>query len=212
MVQRLVKEGYVRTPAVASALRSVPRHCFLPRDRQGLAYVDSPIDIGEGQTISAPHMVAMMLERLELAPGHKVLEVGGGSGYHAACVAHLVRPGGTVCSVEYVPALAERSRGNLAAAEVPEGEVSVVAGDGSLGLEAASPFDRIFLSCAAPEVPPPLLKQLRAPGILLAPVGSRHLQSLVRVVKDTEGRLHREDHGGCIFVPLMGRYGFDPRD
>jgi protein-L-isoaspartate(D-aspartate) O-methyltransferase len=209
MVQRLLREGYLRTMPVAQAMRTVPRHVFLPRGQQRLAYIDSPQDIGEGQTISAPHMVAMMLERLELAPGLKVLEVGGGSGYHAACVAELVRPGGKVWSMEYVRPLAERSRANLSAAGVPEGEVLVIAGDGSVGIEDAAPFDRIFISCAAPEVPPPLLRQLRAPGILLAPVGSRHMQSLVRVVKDTEGRARREDHGGCMFVPLRGKYGFD---
>ena len=209
MVQRLLREGYLRTPAVAHAMRTVPRHLFLPPRQQRLAYIDSPQEIGEGQTISAPHMVAMMLERLELAPGQKVLEVGGGSGYHAACVAQLVRPGGKVWSVEYVEKLAERSQANLLAAGVPAGEVVVVTGDGSLGMETDAPFDRIFISCAAPEVPPPLLKQLRSPGILLAPVGSRHMQSLVRVLKSPEGRLTREDHGGCMFVPLRGKYGFD---
>ena len=209
MVQRLLREGYLRTPAVAQAMRTVPRHLFLPPRQQRLAYIDSPQQIGEGQTISAPHMVAMMLERLELAPGQKVLEVGGGSGYHAACVAQLVRHGGKVWSIEYVKSLAERSMANLRSAGIPDDDVVVVAGDGSLGLEDAAPFDRIFISCAAPEVPPPLLRQLKAPGILLAPVGSRQIQSLVRVIKSPEGRLTREDHGGCIFVPLRGKYGFD---
>ena len=103
MAQRLLKEGYLQSGRVTVAMRAVPRHLFLPRNQERLAYLDSPQPIGEGQTISAPHMVAMMLERLELAPGQKVLEVGGGSGYHAACVAELVRPGGKVISIVVPP-------------------------------------------------------------------------------------------------------------
>jgi protein-L-isoaspartate(D-aspartate) O-methyltransferase len=205
MVASLQAEGVLRSARVAEAMRRVPRHLFLDVE-PGLAYVDRPLGIGQGQTISAPHMVAIMAEALEAQPGQRVLEVGAGSGYHAAVVSELVRPG-KVWSVERFPELAERARAHLRGAGVGEDAVEVVVGDGSEGWPGAAPFDRIYLTCAAPEVPAPLLGQLAEHGVLLAPVGTRDEQVLTRVRRGAQG-WEREALGACVFVPLVGRHGF----
>lgn len=206
MVDRLVREGILTSPRAIAAMRSVPRHLFVPRTARGNAYADTPLSIGSGQTISAPHMVAMMLEALELEAGHRVLEIGGGSGYHAALVGHMVGEEGHVYSVERVDRLAEAAREHIQGAGL-EDRVTVVVGDGSRGLPAHAPYDRIFVTCGAPEVPPPLTEELREGGILLLPVGSRYYQELVKV-RRVDGALRRKTLGGCVFVPLLGEYGF----
>lgn len=205
MVHRLGEQGYVATERVAEAIRRVPRHAFLP-GREDEAYLDAPVGIGLGQTISAPHMVAIMVEALDARPGMRVLEVGAGSGYHAAVVAELVAPGGRVWSVERVPELVARARENLLRAGFAE-RVEVVEGDGSEGLPAHAPFDRIYVTCAAPRVPEPLLAQLAPQGRLLVPVGNRYQQELLLVERGPEGTRERR-LGGCVFVPLVGKHGF----
>lgn len=206
MVQRLQRQGVIRSPPVVEAMRAIPRHLFVPRALRGSAYHDTPLGIGGGQTISAPHMVGMMLEHLDLAQGQRVLEVGAGSGYHAALVAHVVGPAGHVYSVERVASLAERARRNLAEAGMA-GRVEVVVGDGSLGWAEQAPYDRIFVTCGAPDIPPPLLDELVDGGKLLIPVGSRYYQDLVLAEK-AEGEVRRRNLGGCVFVPLLGEHGF----
>ncbi|HVL87909.1 MAG TPA: protein-L-isoaspartate(D-aspartate) O-methyltransferase [Candidatus Thermoplasmatota archaeon] len=206
LVEDLAASGHVRTEAVRQALLSVDRALFLP-GHEGEAYEDRPVAIGGGQTISAPHMVAIMAEALELAPGHRVLEVGGGSGYHAAVLARLVAPEGRVVAVEILPELAARARQNLARAGLAS-SVEVLAGDGSLGAPDRAPFDRVSVACAAPSIPPPLLGQLREGGLAVVPVGTRHEQTLVRARKGPGGRIGIEDLGGCVFVPLRGAFGF----
>lgn len=206
MVQRLREQGYLRTERVSGAMMDVPRHMFLP-GLEDEAYRDSPLGIGQGQTISAPHMVAIMAEALEAEPGMRVLEVGTGSGYHAAVVAHLVQPGGRVWSVERFAGLAEQARRNLAQAGLGPDAVEVVVADGSEGYPPAAPYDRAHLTCAAPRVPEPVLEQLRVGGRLLAPVGDRHQQDLMLVERTEQGALKR-DLGPCVFVPLVGKHGF----
>ncbi len=206
MVQRLERQGVIHSPPVVEAMRSVPRHLFVPRALRESAYYDTPLGIGGGQTISAPHMVGMMLEYLDLREGQRVLEVGAGSGYHAALAAHIVGPAGRVYSVERVASLARRARKNLEAAGL-EGRVEVVVGDGSLGLAEQAPFDRIFVTCGAPEVPPPLLEELVNGGKLLIPVGSRYYQDLI-LAEVEDGKVRRKNLGGCVFVPLLGEHGF----
>lgn len=203
MVRRLEEEGHVRSPAVARAMSEVPRELFLDARYRSQAYEDHPMPIGQEQTMSAPHMVAIMCESLQLAPGLRVLEVGTGSGYHAAVTAHAVRPGGRVYTVERMPELAARARENLRAAQTRD--VDVVVGDGSRGHAEAAPFDRIYLTCAAPRTPPPLLDQLAENGILLAPIG-RHRSELVRT-RRSRGSYASEDLGACAFVPLVGAFG-----
>ncbi len=209
MVQRLRQGGILHDDRVASAMEAVPRHRFVPEDYEEAAYMDEPLAIGRGQTISAPHMVAMMLEILDLRPGHRLLEVGTGSGYHAALAAVLVSPGGEVITLERIPELAARARGNLLRAGV-EG-VRVVEGDGSKGLPSEAPFDRILVTAAPPSVPPPLVEQLALGGRLVLPVGNPFAQDLLLIRKDEMG-VHRTDLGGCAFVPLVGEYGFRQED
>lgn len=196
----------VRDPRVVEALRSVPRELFLPSAWSEHAYDDRPIGIGHGQTISAPHMVAIMLDALQLEPGQRVLEVGTGSGYHAALAARLIHPGGRLTSVENVEDLARQARENLIA--VGATEVTVVAGDGSQGWPSHAPYDRICLTCAAPRFAPPLLDQLATDGVILGPLGLDPSR-LTRARRSTDGSWIEEDLGACAFVPLRGKFGFD---
>jgi len=179
----------------------------MPGADENAPYEDVPQPIGLGQTISAPHMVAMMVEALDLRPGLKVLEVGGGSGWHAAVIASLVRPGGRVVTVERLGALAEIAVANLARAGFSD-TVAVVVGDGSVGYPAEAPFDRISVAAAAPRVPPSLVEQLVPDGgRLLVPVGPPARQELTEVVTQG-GAARRRNLGGCVFVPLIGAEGY----
>lgn len=206
LIESLIRRRYISKPEVVRAMMRVPRHEFLPGNIQDNAYNDCPQSIGEGQTISAPHMVGIMLEKLDLEPGQKVFEVGGGSGYHAAVVAEIVGPAGHVYSMEYIEPLARRARINIEKCGLGD-VVTVLSGDGSLGLPDHAPFDRIFVTCAAPDVPPSLLEQLADKGKMLVPAGGRHYQTLVYCEKRGD-KIIRKDLGGCVFVPLRGKYGF----
>jgi len=187
-------------------MMKVPRHLFVPKVIESYAYHDCPQQIGEGQTISAPHMVGIMVEKLDLRSGHKVLEVGGGSGYHAAVVAEVVGKKGHVYSVEYIESLAKWGKENIKKCGLDD-IVTIIQGDGSKGLLEYAPYDRIFVTCASPDVPPPLLEQLNDKGKLLIPTGGRHYQTLVYYEKRGK-KIVKKDYGGCVFVPLRGKYGF----
>ena len=189
---------------VFTAMEHVPRHLFMSEDERPAAYADYPLPIGSGQTISAPHMVAIMCHLLDLHPGHRVLEVGGGCGYHAAVMAELVRPDGHVYTTERIPALGKMARQNLLEAGYGE-DVTVIVEDGSVGLPEEAPFDRISVACAAPEIPEVLVQQLNVGGMMVIPVG-RYMQELYLVTR-TNG-IKKERKGGVIFVPLLGKYGF----
>ncbi|MFP8954653.1 protein-L-isoaspartate(D-aspartate) O-methyltransferase [Natrialbaceae archaeon A-arb3/5] len=201
------RERMVRTVAsrvsderVLDALAAVPRHRFVPPDRRGDAYQDRPLPIGDGQTISAPHMVAIMADRLALKPGESVLEIGTGCGYHAAVTAELVGAE-NVYSVEYGADLAEQARGRLA--ETGYGEVAVRVGDGREGWPEHAPYDAAYATCATPELPDPVVEQVRPGGELLAPVGTGR-QTLVAATKREDGSLDRRDRGGVRFVQMRG--------
>ena len=183
-----------------SALAAVPRHEFVPETKRRYAYADRPLPIGEGQTISAPHMVAIMVDRLELEPGHQVLEIGTGCGYHAAVTAEIVGRE-NVYSVEYHPTLAERARDRLA--ELGYEDIRITVGDGHEGWPEHAPYDRAYLTAAATSVPDALLEQLRPGGIFLGPIGDRR-QTLVRVRKRADGSTERETFGGVRFVQMQG--------
>ena len=160
-------------------------------------------------SLAGRYMVAMMDEALELRPGMRVLEVGAGSGYHAATIAEIVGEGGQVFAIEYLEKLIMIARNNLGRAGYAN-LVTLVQGDGSLGYPDRAPYDRVFVTAAAPKIPPPLLDQLNPQGVLVIPVGGRVFpQELIRVKKKTDGTLHRESLGGVAFVPLVGKYGFD---
>ncbi len=188
---------------VINAMKKVPRDLFVPETLRSSAHDDTPLPIGYGQTISAPHMVAIMCELLDLKEGLKVLDIGGGSGYHAAVMAGLVGPQGHVYSVERIPELAEQAKKNLKEAGIAN--VTVVLGDGSKGLEEYAPFDRINVAATAPRVPELLIKQLKPGGRMVIPVGSG-FQNLMLVTRNNGYVI--EEKLPVAFVPLIGENGF----
>ncbi|MEW5936611.1 MAG: protein-L-isoaspartate(D-aspartate) O-methyltransferase [Candidatus Thermoplasmatota archaeon] len=207
LVDDLVASGYVVSPRLEEAMRRVDRALFLPREMAAYAYIDSPLHIGHGQTISAPHMVAIMMEVLEAPRGPRCLEIGTGSGYHAALAAEMIGPEGMLLTIERVKELAATASENLEAAGYAD-RVKVIVGDGSLGYPPAAPYDRILVTCAAPGLPKPLAEQLADGGRAVVPIGNRYWQTLYAIDK-RGGRLDYKAHGGCVFVPLIGAHGFD---
>jgi protein-L-isoaspartate(D-aspartate) O-methyltransferase len=199
LVDRLRENGSVERPETAAALRAVPRHEFVPDARRDSAYTDRPLPIGEGQTISAPHMIAVMTDELALDPGDRVLEIGTGCGYHAAVTAEVVGDG-HVYSVEFESGLGERARATLSRLEY---DVAVRIGDGHAGWPAHAPYDAAYLTCAPPSVPAPVVEQVRPGGRVVAPVGE-HRQRLVTLHRRADGGVDRETHGHVRFVPMRG--------
>jgi protein-L-isoaspartate(D-aspartate) O-methyltransferase len=196
LIRSLSSSGWLRSPQVIRAFREVPREGFVrPGDREH-AYADEPIPIGNGQTISAPHMVAIMTELLKTRRTHTVLEVGCGSGYQAAILSGLVRK---VYSIELEPALAAWARKNLRDAGISN--VEVVLGDGSLGLPEHAPYDRIIVTCGSDRIYPAWEEQLKEGGIMLVPRDSGAYQDLVEARK-VGGRLKQKAHMQVVFVPL----------
>ena len=189
---------------VAEALKKVPRHIFVPRQYRYEAYIDTPLPIGKGQTISAPHMVAIMCELLELEKGEKVLEVGGGSGYHAAVVAEIVGDEGKVVAIERIPELAEKAQKTLK--KLGYKNIKIVIGDGSKGYPEEAPYDKIYVTASAPDVPRPLLDQLKVGGKMVIPIG-KFIQYLY-VVEKKKDKIEKKRWGAVRFVPLIGEYGF----
>jgi len=186
--------------AVLGAMRTVPRHAFVPEDEQDRAYDNRPLPIGYGQTISQPYIVALMTDLLDVGPGDTVLEVGTGSGYQAAVLSGLVA---RISTIEIVPQLGERARDVLARLGYDNVEVRI--GDGYYGWEARAPFDGIIVTAAASHVPPPLVRQLRPGGRMLIPVGSHFLvQELLMVEKNADGEVSTRQILPVAFVPLTG--------
>jgi len=204
MVERLKAELNI-SDKVAKAMLKVPRHIFVPYPYYREAYVDTPLPIGKGQTISAPHMVAIMCDLLDLKEGEKVLEVGAGSGYHAAVVAEIVGKKGRVIAIERIAELAERARSILE--YLGYDNVIVIVGDGSKGYEPEAPYDKIYVTAAAPDIPKPLIEQLKPGGRMVIPIG-RYEQYLYVVDKDERGKIRKRIWGPVRFVPLIGEYGF----
>lgn len=207
-LRKLLVEGledFVPDEKVLRAMLRVPRHRFVPEYEQRAAYTDRPLEIGHGQTISAPHMVAIMCNILELAEGHKVLEIGAGSGYNAAVMAELVGKSGHIYTVERIEPLVNFAKENLK--ETGYDNVTVLLENGSLGYPRYAPYDRIAVTCAAPDIPETLLEQLKPGGIMVIPVGS-YSQELIRVKKDSNGKINRKKKGDVIFVPMIGKHGF----
>ena len=202
--EQIIKRG-IRDPRVLKAFREVPRHVFVPDKDPQWAYMDAPIPVGWGQTISQPYIVALMSETLGLQGEERVLEIGTGSGYQAAILSHLATH---VCSIERIDGLARRAKDTLE--ELGITNVKVVHGNGSIGLPEEAPFDAIIVTAAAPDVPKPLIDQLADEGRLVLPVGDRDLQSLTKITR-TGHTTRREDLGLCVFVPLIGSAGWESK-
>jgi protein-L-isoaspartate(D-aspartate) O-methyltransferase len=202
LVEALAESGRVERESVLDAIRAVPRHEFVPERRRDRAYEDRPLPIGHDQTVSAPHMVAIICDRLALSPGDRVLEIGTGCGYHAAVTAEIVGDAdgsGGVYSVEYEADLAERARERLADLGY---DVEVRQDDGHEGWADHAPYDAAYLTCAAPELPDPIVEQV-SEGRIVAPIGTR-VQKLVVVEKRADDSTTRRTDGRVRFVPMRG--------
>lgn len=207
LIERLVRWGYLTKPEIVEAFRKVPRHEFVPANLKDYAYADQPLPIGHGQTISAPSMIAIMLDSLELKKGQKVLEIGAGSGYNAALIAEIVGSQGKVFTVERIAELAKFGRANLK--KTGYGRVLVAVGDGTRGYKKEASWDRILVTACAPEIPRPLVEQLKVGGKLAAPVGQHYMfQTWLVANKRSKKEIKTLDRGGCSFVPLVGKHGW----
>ena len=201
LIDHLRRVGIV-DERVLSAIAAVPRELFVPAMLRHQAYEDYPLEIGDGQTISQPSVVALITELSQVTSRDRVLEIGAGSGYQAAVLAQLAR---FVFSVERLPCLAEGARSRLA--ELGYRNVSVQIMDGTLGWRAQAPFEVIVVSAAAPAIPKAFIEQLTNGGRLVIPIGELRRQELVRVVRRGD-RFIDSRHGPATFVPLVGRDGF----
>lgn len=205
MVERQIRARGVTDERVLKAMEEIPRHLFVDEALLDQAYSDTPLPIGEGQTISQPYIVALMTEALNLTGREKVLEIGTGSGYQTAILSRLVD---RVISVERIASLSLRARKILD--QLKCYNVLTVVGDGTLGWKDEAPYDAIIVTAGAPEIPQTYLDQLAPGGRLVIPVGGLHNQKLVRVVRnvDSPEELEYEDLGGCRFVSLIGEHGW----
>ncbi len=203
MVHNQIASRGIRNKRVLKAMLKVPRHRFVDERYCGSAYADHPLPIGEGQTISQPYMVALMTECLDLRGKETVLEVGTGSGYQAAVLAELARK---VHTLERIENLVIQARKVLA--DLNYNNLEVFLRDGSSGLEEASPFGGIMVTAASPDIPQVLIEQLAEEGKLVIPVGSSFSQTLI-VVSKKKGKIDKKEVCGCVFVPLIGKYGWD---
>ena len=203
MVEEQIVSRGIKDSRVIAAMKKVPRHLFVEEALQSQAYSDHPLPIGEKQTISQPYMVALMTEALQLKEKEKVLEIGAGSGYQTAVLAELAEK---VFSIERIRSLAIKARQLLY--ELGYFNVEIKIFDGTHGWMEEAPFDAIIVTAGAPNIPQPLLDQLAIDGRLVIPVGDAYAQDLMRVTKTKEG-IKKEDLGGCRFVKLIGRYGWE---
>ena len=204
MIEEQLEARGFRDAAVLAAMRQVPRHLFVEPALRERAYEDTPLPIGERQTISQPYMVALMSEALELVPGARVLEVGTGSGYQAAVLAEM---GARVVSLERIPRLAARAHEVLTGLGYGD-RVTVEVADGTLGWPPGAPYDAIVVTAGAPQIPRPLIEQVGERGRLVLPMGEDELQTLVRLRRGPAG-LVEEYLGECRFVKLLGSYGWE---
>lgn len=202
LVDKVRAQG-VTDPAVLRAVGAVPRHRFVPESVRRRAYDDTALPIGFSQTISQPSIQALYLQVLEIGAGDRVLEVGTGSGYQTALLAELAA---NVYSVERIQDLAVRSRQVLD--ELGYANVAILTGDGTVGWSRYAPYDAILVAAAAPHVPQALVDQLAPAGRMLIPLGDRNTQTLTLVRRAADGGTEQEAVTGCVFVPLIGRFGW----
>lgn len=205
LIKSIKNSGYLKSPALERALKEVPRHLFVPENMKDLAYRDTPLSIGLDQTISQPSTVVIMTETLDVKKSQKILEIGTGSGWQAALLSKLVEEKGFVYTIEIIPELVRFARKNLKKLGIKN--VKVIVGDGSLGYKKESPYDRIIVTCACPDVPKPLIDQLKINGLMVMPIGNVYLQEMF-VIKKLKNKIEKKSIGSFMFVPLVGRYGF----
>lgn len=200
----LLREHYkIADERVLQAMREVPRDFFVPEALKSQAYKDNALPIAANQTISQPFIVARMTELLEIAPSSRILEIGAGSGYQTAILAKLAR---NVYAIERVPQLAAEAQERLRKLQIPN--VTLRCGDGSVGWSVYAPYDGILVAAGSPNVPDPLLQQLKIGGRIVLPVGeNQQSQRLIRVTRTTSG-FSTENFGACAFVPLIGEFGW----
>ena len=203
MVARLRDYYEIRDTKVLEAMRTVPRHAFVPEALQGRAYGDHALPISANQTISQPFIVARMTELLQIDKESRVLEIGAGSGYQTAVLAQIA---GQVYAIERIADLAREAQARIRQLGIYNATVKCF--DGTLGWAANAPYDAILVAAGGPNIPEPLVAHLKLGGRLVVPVGyNLESQRLVRVIK-TERGAREEDHGGCAFVPLIGQHGW----
>jgi protein-L-isoaspartate(D-aspartate) O-methyltransferase len=203
MVERQIASRGITNPRILEAMRQIPRHMFIPPPYDRSAYEDNPLPIGNNQTISQPYIVALMTELLDPKPGDRILEIGAGSGYQAAVLSVLAR---RVITIERIQEVAELARSNLIKLGITN--VDLVVGDGTIGYSANAPYNGILITAATPQIPQPLIDQLADGGRLVAPVGDRNIQELVRLSREGN-QITRSHHGGVRFVPLIGKHGWE---
>ena len=202
MVEEQIKARGLTDERLLAAFRKVPRHLFVPRELQAEAYEDHPLPIASGQTISQPYIVALMISRLRLQGHERVLEIGSGSGYQTALLAELALE---VFSVERLPELLRQVKERLD--QLRYLNVHLSAGNGTLGWPKHAPYNAILVSAAAPEVPAPLVEQMAEGGRMILPIGPSSAQRL-NEIENRRGSITRREIAGCVFVPLIGRYGW----
>jgi protein-L-isoaspartate(D-aspartate) O-methyltransferase len=202
MVEDQLRRRGIHDQRVLEAMAKIPRHSFVSPEYQAAAYEDRPLPIGEGQTISQPYMVAVMTQSLELTGGERVLEIGTGSGYQTATLAELAK---TIFTVERIQVLIQRAQKVLQ--NLGYENIFFLHGDGTKGWPENSPFEGIIVTAGAPEVPQMLTSQLADGGRLVIPVGPRYTQTLYKVIRKGN-RFMEEDITGCVFVPLLGDFGW----
>ncbi len=203
--EQLIPRG-IKDKKVLEAFQKVPRHNFVPKRYLDSAYGDFPLSIGAGQTISQPYMVALMTECLGLSGGETILEIGAGSGYQAAILAELAS---RVYTVERVVSLAEGARTCLKNLNYKNIQIEI--GDGTRGWPEFAPYEGIVVTAAAPDIPKPLIEQLRIKGKLVIPTGGSFSQMLAVITKHKD-RIETKQICGCVFVPLLGKYGWKEKD
>jgi protein-L-isoaspartate(D-aspartate) O-methyltransferase len=203
MVEEQIILRGIKDPRLIAAIKKVPRHLFVEEALQNQAYNDHPLPIGEKQTISQPYMIALMTEAMQLAGKERVLEIGAGSGYQTAILAEMAAE---VFSIERIRSLAIKARKLLY--ELGYFNVDIKIFDGTYGWVEKGPFDAIIVTAGVPDIPQPLFDQLSMGGRLVIPIGDAFVQDLFRITKTEEG-MKKEDLGGCRFVKLIGRYGWE---
>ena len=188
---------------VINAFKKIPRENFLPKNLKEYAYEDRPLPILKQQTISQPTTIMIMTQALEVKQGNKILEIGAGSGYQSALLSILVGKKGRIFTIEIIPELVKFAKNNLKNFK----NVEVIQGDGSKGYKKQSPYDRIIITAACPQIPGSLIEQLKTDGILIVPIGNIYSQKMLKIIKK-KNQIITKDLGDFMFVPLKGKYGF----